>query len=388
MRLLGWTSLFTDAASEAIYPLLPLFVTRVLGGSALSLGLIEGAADAMSSVLKIVAGRASDRIGRRKPFVIVGYSIASLTRPLIAAATVWQHVFAIRLVDRVGKGLRGAPRDAMLGALAPEGERGRIFGYHRAMDHAGAVVGPIVATVFLWWYPGEYRTLFALTIVPGIIAVAMATLVADTPSLPTTPVENAVPHQPGVADPQRRDRARFLWILALFTLGNSSDAFLLLHLSNAGLPAAMLPLAWAGLHVVKSSLSAKGGALSDRLGRKTLIIAGWVLYAIVYAGFAYSGSLSALLIWFALYGAHFALVEGSEKAFIADLTPAHLHGTAFGYYNAVLGFGALGASVLFGFIWETAGPSAAFITGATLALLASILLAATRRRGAPLIMAP
>lgn len=388
VKLLGWTSLFTDAASEAIYPLLPIFVTRVLGGTAISLGVIEGAADAMSSLLKIIAGRASDRIGRRKPFVVVGYAVAGLVRPLMALATVWPHVFAVRVSDRVGKGLRGAPRDAMLGALAPPGERGRVFGYHRAMDHAGAVVGPLAAAAFLWMFPGEYRTLFALTIIPGALAVVMLAFVADTH--PTATARPATAGAPAAASPPRAETAvgadlkRFLIILAIFTLGNSTDAFLLLRLSDAGLAVVYLPIVWAGLHLVKSGLATQGGALSDRIGRRQTIIAGWLLYAVVYVGFAFSESLLPLLLWFGVYGVHFALVEGSEKALVADLTPTHLQGSAFGWYNAVLGFGALGASLVFGVLWETFGPATAFLTGAGLALTAAALLAADRRRALPL----
>ena len=381
VRLLGWTSLFTDAASEAIYPLLPVFVTRVLGGSAVSLGLIEGAADAMSSVLKIVAGRASDRLGRRKPFVVVGYSIAGLVRPLMALATAWPHVLAVRLSDRIGKGLRGAPRDAMLGALAPDGQRGRVFGYHRAMDHAGAVVGPLVATAFLWIYPGEFRTLFALTIIPGVLAVATLYFVPETRAAVTTPGATDRPGREGdpPLQPESPELRRFLVILALFTLGNATDAFLLLRLSDAGLATAYLPVAWAGLHVVKSSLATRGGALSDRFGRRHVIAAGWLLYAVVYVGFASSETLAWLLAWFFLYGAHFAMVEGSEKALVADLTPPDARGAAFGWYNAVLGFGALGASVMFGALWEVFSPAAAFLTGAGLAVTASALLVVDRR---------
>jgi MFS family permease len=392
VRLLGWTSLLTDAATEAIYPLLPIFVTRVLGASAVSVGVIEGAADAISSVLKIVAGRASDRLGRRKPFVIAGYSVAGLVRPLIAFATIWQHVLAVRLVDRVGKGLRGAPRDAMLGALAPDGERGRVFGYHRAMDHAGAVVGPLAATAFLWCFPDDYRTLFALSIVPGLLAIAMLTFVPEvavtargnssgSADAAATAARSAGERRPKAGYPT--ELQRFLVILTLFALGNSTDAFLLLRLSDAGLAVTYLPIAWAGLHLVKSSLAARGGALSDRFGRRRLIIAGWLLYAVVYAGFAFSESLAALLVWFLVYGVHFALAEGSEKALIADLAPPHLHGSAFGWYNAVLGFAALGASVLFGVLWTRFSPATAFLTGAALALTAAGLLAADRRLASP-----
>jgi MFS family permease len=383
VKLLGWTSFFTDAATEAIYPLLPVFVTRVLGGTAVSLGLIEGAADAVSSVLKIVSGRVSDGSGRRKPFVVAGYTIAGLARPLIALAGTWQHVFTVRLADRVGKGLRTAPRDAMLASLAAEGERGRVFGYHRAMDHAGAVVGPLAAASFLWFFPGQYRALFGLTLIPGAFAVAMLFFVPEIGAARSlrTNADDKVGGTTRGHIPARLKR--FLWLLALFTLGNSSDAFLLLRLSDAGLATVYLPIAWSGLHVVKSALSTLGGAWSDRYGRRQMIVAGWLLYAAVYIGFALSDTLSALLAWFLVYGVYFALVEGSEKALITDLAPPEIHGTAFGWYNAVLGFGALAASLVFGALWQSYGAPVAFIAGATLAVAAAILLAADRSHSSP-----
>ena len=387
VKLLGWTSLFTDAATEAIYPLLPVFLTRVLGATPMSLGIIEGAADAVSSLLKLAAGRVSDRTGRRKPLVLLGYAIAGLARPLVALAGTWQQVFAVRLTDRVGKGLRGAPRDAMLGALAPEDGRGRVFGFHRAMDHTGAIVGPLAAASFLWFFPGQYRALFALTIIPGLIAFALLLLVPEVRATrdgnrearhgtTDTPRSAAVGAGTASVPPPLK---RFLVVLAIFTLGNSTDAFLLLRLSDAGLATAYLPLAWAGLHVVKASLSTLGGRLSDQYGRSRLIIAGWIVYAVVYAGLAISASLVALLAWFLVYGIHFALVEGSEKALVADLTPASLQGTAFGWYNTVLGLGALAASVLFGALWEGFGPRTAFLTGSGLALAAAAMLATDKK---------
>src|SRR5262245_60395798 len=350
VKLLGWTSLFTDAATEAIYPLLPVFVTRVLGGTAMSLGVIEGAADAISSLLKLAAGRWSDRTGRRKPFVVAGYTIAWLARPLIALASTWQHVFVVRLTDRVGKGLRGAPRDAMLGAFAPAAERGRIFGFHRAMDHGGAVVGPLLAAAFLWFFPGQYRTLFALTFIPGALAVAMLAWVPEAAT--RGDAADSMPDRGGGRAVAAKPLTRFLVILTIFTLGNSTDAFLLLRLSSAGLSTVYLPLAWSALHVVKAGLSTAGGALSDRVGRVRLIAAGWVVYAVVYGGFAFTESLTPLIAWFLAYGIYFALAEGTEKALVADLTPADLRGSAFGWYNAVLGIGALAASIVFGGLWE------------------------------------
>jgi MFS family permease len=371
--------LLTDAATEAVYPLLPVFITQVLGGPPIALGIVEGAADATSSVLKIYAGRWSDRLGVRKPIVVAGYALSSLVRPFIALATSWAHVFAIRVTDRVGKGLRSAPRDAMLAALAPPGERGRVFGYHWAMDHAGAAVGPLLATVFLYFSPTEYRLLFALTIIPGALAVMTLLRVPDTPppalSSPPTFAEATAGKQalkPSSALPSKLKK--YLVILSVFTLGNSSDAFLLLQLSNAGVPLMGLTALWSAQHGIKALLAMKGGMLSDRFGRRALIISGWLIYAAVYAGFAWSQSVQALVGWFLVYSIYAAAVEGSEKALIADLTPDTLRATAFGWHAAVQGIGALAAGISFGLIWQYFGAPAAFLTGATLALAAAVLL--------------
>ena len=370
VRLLGWVSLLTDAATEAVYPLLPVFITQVLGGPPVALGIVEGAADATSSALKIVSGRWSDRLGARKPIVLLGYSLSSLVRPFIAITSTWAHVFAIRVIDRVGKGLRGAPRDAMLASLAPPGQRGRVFGYHWAMDHAGAAVGPLLATVFLYFAPDDYRLLFALTIIPGALAIAALTRVPEVPGVPVVP---AVRGLPGVRLPA--PLKKYLWILAVFTLGNSSDAFLLLQLSHAGVPLMGLTLLWSAQHAIKAAITMWGGMLSDRLGRRALIISGWIIYAIVYAGFAFSQTVSALVGWFLLYSTYAAAVEGSEKALIADLTPEALRATAYGWHAAIQGFGALAAGIVFGVLWQYFGAPVAFLTGAALALTAAVLLA-------------
>ena len=369
VRLLGWVSLLTDAATEAVYPLLPVFITQVLGGPPVALGIVEGAADATSSVLKVVSGRWSDRLGARKPIVLLGYSLSSLVRPFIAIASTWAHVFALRVLDRVGKGLRGAPRDAMLASLAPPGQRGRVFGYHWAMDHAGAAIGPLLATVFLYFWPDNYRLLFALTIIPGALAVLTLTRVPEQPPVPEVP---GVPDGPAVSLPV--PLKKYLWILAIFTLGNSSDAFLLLQLSQAGVPLIGLTLLWSAQHAIKAVITMRGGILSDRLGRRTLIISGWILYAIVYAGFAFSQTIYGLVAWFLLYSTYAAAVEGSEKALVADLTPDSLRASAFGWHAAVQGFGALAAGIFFGLLWQFFGAPVAFLTGASLALLAAALL--------------
>ena len=374
--LLGWVSFFTDTATEMIYPLLPMFLTRVLGASAMSIGVIEGVAEAANSVLKVLSGRLSDRSGSPKPLVLAGYAISSAVRPLIAIATAWPHVLGLRFADRVGKGIRGAPRDAMLATFADPQQRGRVYGFHRAMDHAGAVLGPLLASLFLFIYPGEYRTLFALTIIPGIVVIVLLLRVPSVRTRhdvqPTRALRAEPPAEP--AESRRNDLTKALAIILLFSLGNASDAFLLLRLSDLGIAAAWIPLLWSALHVVKVVSSVVGGDLSDRFGRRALIAIGWIVYAFVYAGFGFFDSPAIVIAVFLTYGLYFGLTEGAEKAWVADLTTPQNRGTAFGYYNAVLGVGSLAASVLFGLIWTRISPPAAFMTGAALALLATVLL--------------
>ncbi len=376
---LGWTSLFTDAATETIYPLLPVYLSQVLGASATSLGIIEGVAEGINSVLKVIAGWWSDRRSRRRPLVIFGYTISSVARPLIALTSTWPQVLLIRALDRVGKGIRGAPRDAMLGRFASSDNRGRIFGFHRSMDHIGAILGPLVATVFLYFLPGRYQLLFALTAIPGALAVAMLFRVRED-----DPVGRDPRSGPATTAALRRDRSAdpglpgrlyaLLGILLLFSLGNSADVFLLLRLSDALGGATFVPLLWAALHVVKAGLSTWGGSLSDRVGRKQVIAAGWLIYATVYVGFAVSTTAIAFVAWFLFYGVYFALSEGAEKALIADLTPAGRQGTAFGLYNAALGLGVLTASVTFGYLYDHFGAPMAFTVGAGLAGVAAVAL--------------
>jgi MFS family permease len=367
--LLGFVSLATDAASETIYPLLPFFLTQVLGAGAVSLGIVEGAAEAANSLLKIWSGRIADRSRRARPLVFLGYGLSSFARPLIAMTTGWAQVLSVRIADRIGKGIRGAPRDVLLASFASPTTRGKVFGFHRAMDHTGAIIGPALASVFLFFYPERYRTLFALTIVPGAVAVALIFLV----------------HEPDRAPPTRTDAAlgsgplpiafrRFMIVLALFTLGNSTDAFLLLRLTDAAGSPRFIPLIWAALHVVKAGVSVMAGSWSDRVGRRAIIGAGWLVYAAVYAGFALSSTLAPLLAWFLVYGLYFGFTEGTEKALVADLAPRDRRGLAFGIYNAVQGLGTLAASVLFGAIWSAYGAPAAFATGAALAIVSTLLL--------------
>ena len=373
---LGLTSLFTDAATEMIYPLLPVYLSRVLGASAVSLGIIEGVAEGVNSLLKVISGYWSDRVRRRRPIVIAGYVLSSLARPFIAITMTWPQVLIIRALDRVGKGIRGAPRDVLLARFATPTTRGRIYGFHRAMDHTGAIVGPLVATVILFFAPDRYRLLFALTAIPGAIAVALLFLVDEDAGAERRTIEprTTTDHEPPTTNRLPARVVALLGVLLVFGLGNSADAFLLLRLSDALGGATYVPLLWAAIHVVKASLSTWGGGLSDSFGRKQLIIAGWMIYALVYFGFALSTGAAAFIAWFLFYGVYFAFAEGAEKALIADLTPMERRGAAFGWYNAVTGIGALIASILFGELYEQFSATVAFMTGAALAGAAAVLL--------------
>lgn len=377
--LLGWVSLATDAATESVYPLLPFFLTNVLGATAVSLGVIEGAAEAVNSLLKILSGRRADKSRSKRPLVLLGYSVSSAAKPFIALVTQPIQVFVVRILDRLGKGVRSSPRDAMLASWATSGTRGRVYGVHQAMDNLGAVIGPALATMFLLAYPGRYRTLFALTIIPGAISVLLILLIPERQdeivrtATATASQPNAVSSE-STADKFPPQFTRFMVILTVFALGNSTDAFLLLRLTDAAGSAKFVPLMWAGIHVVKSTVSFVSGGWSDRIGRRAVIATGWIVYAIVYAGFAMSTTLTALLSWFIVYGFYFGFAEGTEKALVADLAPASRRGTAFGVYNAIIGIGALLASIVFGVLWTSFGAVVAFGTGAALASIATALL--------------
>jgi MFS family permease len=373
--LLGWVSFFTDTATEVIYPLLPLFLTQVLGAGAMSIGVIEGVAEGANSLLKIVSGWLADRSGALKRLVLVGYGLSSSIRPLMAVAGSWLQVLFLRFGDRLGKGIRSSPRDAMLASYAPPQFRGRVYGFHQAMDHAGAVVGPLAATAYLFFHPNAYRSLFAWTLLPGIIVVLV---IVRLPSA-SAAAKVAAARAPDAAGVSARAQLtpqfyRAMFVITLFSLGNSADAFLLLRLTAVGVAAVWIPLLWSAIHVVKMASSVVGGALSDRLGRRAMIALGYLWYAAIYFAFGSFTSLNATIAVFLAYGLYFGLTEGVEKAWVADMAPSAGRGMAFGIYNGAIGFGALAASLLFGAIWTEVSPRAAFMTGAALALVASVLL--------------
>ena len=368
---LSLVSLFTDASSEIIYPLLPLFLTTTLGASAEALGVIEGAAETTASLLKLASGWWSDRLARRKPLVVAGYAIASLARPLVAFAQSAGQVLAIRVTDRVGKGIRSSPRDALLAdAVSPE-QRGRAYGLHRAADNFGAVIGPLIAFAVLHWTSISLRHLFLLAAIPGALAViALIVGVREEPRAAALTATARKAPLLGAGLPTRF--WGYLAVLLLFTLGNSSDAFILLRASQLGVSAALLPMIWAMLHVVKSATNTPGGALSDRVGRVPLIVAGWIIFALVYLAFGRATETWQAWALFAVYGTYFGLTEGVEKALVADLVPPDKRGAGFGWYNLAIGLGALPASVIFGAVWDRFGSARAFELGAALAAAAAI----------------
>ena len=365
-------SFFTDVSSEIIYPLLPLFLTSVLKASASAVGVIEGAAETTAALLKLASGWWSDRIGRRKPLVVFGYVLASAVRPLVALAQSSGQVLVIRVADRIGKGIRGAPRDALLADSVAREQRGKAFGLNRTGDHMGAVVGPLIAFAVLRWTTLDLRTLFLLAAIPGVLAViALIVGVREPPrSAPPGPADGA---QLPSLDTKLPSRFwAYLVVLIVFTLGNSTDAFLLLRASQLGVATALIPILWAFLHVVKAATSTPGGALSDRIGRTPLIITGWLLYAAVYIAFAYAHAPWHAWALFAAYGVYFGLTEGVEKALVADLIPASRRGAGYGWYNLAIGLGALPASVIFGMIWDRSGAGAAFTFGAAMSAVAAV----------------
>ena len=371
----GLVSLLTDASSEMIVPLLPVFLVS-LGAGPAALGFIEGWADATSAVLKLVSGGLADRVKRRKPLVLIGYGLSSAIRPLIALAQSATQVFAIRFIDRVGKGMRTSPRDAIVADVTHEDHRGRAFGFHRAMDHLGAVIGPLTAWLLLKQAGLPLRATFGCAAVPAALALATLFLFVKEP-------ERGAPPEAGARLSLRPPRvARFRRFLAaefLFALGGSTDAFLLLRANELGVASADLPLLQAALHVVKSSLSVPLGSLSDRIGRKRVILVGWFVYALVYVLFGAATHIWHVWALFTIYGTYYALTEGAERAFVAELVPAAERGRAFGAFHFSTAIAALPASYGFGFLWSRYGAHAAFTTGAALAAAASLLLAFTVR---------
>ncbi|HEY1132345.1 MAG TPA: MFS transporter [Roseateles sp.] len=367
--LLGLISLVNDSASELVYPLVPLYLSGVLMAGPRVLGLIEGVAEALSSLLKLWAGVMVDRSGRSKPWVVCGYGLAGLARPLIALVTGWPLLLALRLADRVAKAVRAAPRDALLAANISPGQRGLAFGLHRAMDNAGAVIGPLLA----WALLGAGVPLgqvFVWAIIPGLVCLGLTLAVREAPPPAASPPSFSWTLA-ALPPPLRR----YLVVVALFTLGNSSNMFLLLRAKELGVAEAQVPLLWAAVSGVAALFAVPLGGLSDRIGRVRLLVAGYVAYAAFYAGMAtWAEPGWRLYLLFGVYGVFMAATEGVERALLADLTPPEQRGTAFGWLNLTMGAMLLPASLLFGWLWEGISATAAFGFSAGCALAAALLL--------------
>lgn len=385
VKILGGTSLLNDVASEMIYPLLPMFLFS-LGGSKSVLGIIEGAADSTASLLKLATGRWSDRAGRRKGFVLVGYGLACVVRPLLCLITLPWQLFAIRFTDRVGKGIRTAPRDALIADATPPEQHGRAFGFHHAMDHLGAALGPLLSAGFLFLWPEELRLLFFLTVIPGTLVMALLVwgLREEEKHPGSGLLEEAPPPAIAPGHPARAGlNPAFFWYLtavAVFTLGNSSDAFLLVRLQELGVPVYLLPVLWCGLHVLKSASSYLVGPYVDRVGPRPFLVVGWLVYAAIYLGMGLAGNAWEASFYFLSYAFFFGLTEPAQKAMVTRLVGAENKGLAFGWFHCALGIAALPASVLFGVLYQSFGSLVPFCTGAGLAVAATLLLVAVRSK--------
>jgi len=374
VKVLGWVSFLNDVASEMIFPLLPQFLLTVLGGNRFFLGIIEGVVDSASSIVKIWSGGWSDRIGSRKGLVLFGYALAAVSRPLIGIITAPWQLLTIRLADRIGKGTRNAPRDALIADSVASEIRGRAFGFNRAMDHLGAAVGPIFAAALLWFYPNQYRALFLLAVIPGALVVLLLALGLREPAKKTSAAQKLI----WTLQPFGTEFRMYLLALVVFTLGNSSDAFLLVRARELGVATTMLPILWCVFHVLKGGGNLVAGRLVDRLGSRPMILGGWAIYAGIYLGFALASAQWHIWLLFAGYAAFYAFTEPAEKTLVANLVGPGQRGLAYGWFNAAVGIGSLPASLLFGAIYQELGALAAFGSGAVLALLAALMLLGVR----------
>lgn len=371
---LGIVSLFNDSAGDMINPLLPAFIAAVGGGPEM-LGVIEGIADATGSLLKLLSGYLADRIGHLKAVTMAGYTLAAIARPTLTIAGGWWQILAARFGDRCGKGVRGAPRDRLIAEATPREILGRAYGFHRAMDHAGGLVGPIVVYLMLRWGM-SMRSVFAWTALPGALSIVILArwVKEDTNRRRPARIEIGIPRDPGYR--------RFLLAMFVFTLGGASDTFLLWRAHQVGIATVYAPLLWLVLAAVKTASSTWGGSLSDHFGRRAMIMAGWGLYAAVYLAFAFAARPWEIWALFTVYGLFYGLSEGAERALVVDLVSEEWRGRALGAYQAATGIALLPASLIFGFLYQQAGAEAAFIFGAAMAAIAAAIFPHTQRTGA------
>lgn len=368
--LIGLISFVNDSASEMLYPLMPLYLATVLMAGPKALGLIEGIAEATSSIFKLVSGVIVDRTKRTKPWIVIGYFLAGIGRPLIAIANSWTWVLCIRITDRLGKGLRSSPRDALLAESVAPNQRGLTFGLHRSMDNAGAVFGPLMAALLLSMNI-PLRDIFLWAVIPGVITVVLALCLQESPR--EQQVVKPFSWSLEGLSPQFK---RYILVAGIFALANSSDMFLLLRARELGVPQEQIPLLWAAISLITTLFGTPLSALSDRFSRKNFILIAWCAFAFFYIAMSFSGiTIWMLCALFGIYGLFKAATEGVEKALVADLAPIGMAGTAFGWFNLVSGLMLLPASLIFGWLYESFSPQYAFLFSGSCALLAFLLLA-------------
>lgn len=365
----GWVSFLMDVSSEMVYPLVPLFLSSTFGASKSIIGLIEGIAEASASVLKLFSGVLADRFGRHKLLMGLGYGISTLSRPALALASGWGLVLTSRFIDRVGKGIRTAPRDAIIASSTPPAQLGASFGLHRAMDAAGAVVGPAIAILILSLWEANYRLVFWLSILPGIAAVLLIAFYI-TPDKPDQRIGKPISWSLQGFD---RRFVQFLLVIGLFSLGNSSNAFLILKAQQGGMTPAWISVVYLVFNVAYALLSMPGGLLSDRFGRPWVIVWGFSLFSLVYAGFAMADNPWPIATLFVLYGCYMGVTDGVQRAYLATLVSEQHMATGFGLYHMVVGLAILPASLLAGLLWDHVNPSAPFWFGSGMAALALLL---------------
>jgi MFS family permease len=398
----GLVSFFMDVSSEMIYPLVPLFLANVLGVNKSVIGLIEGIAESTASLLKVFSGWFSDRVGNRKWLMAVGYGISTLSRPIVALASSWQHVMGSRFMDRFGKGVRTAPRDAIIAESSDKAHLGRAFSFHRSTDTMGAVIGPALAFFLLGIFSNNYRMVFWLSMIPGMIAVLLIIFFITEKKIKReksvkeqSTKDSVIPPNPPVPPLARGDKRGvrgglfdwrfkfFVLIATLFAIGNSSDVFLILRAQQIGIPTVMIPVVYLLFNLIYSLSAIPAGIAADRFGRKRVILLGFVLFAILYYGFAAAKDTTAIWVLFAFYGLFMGLTEGIQKAFLATIIPQDFKATAFGVYNTAVGFAMFPASLIGGWLWDHVSPSATFyfgvITACLSAMLFVIFIAAVRR---------
>jgi MFS family permease len=378
---MGVVSLLTDVSTEMIFTLVPLFLCNVLGAGATVVGLIGGLSESTDAILRIYSGRISDRLGKRKFLAVIGYAVSTIAKPFMYLASTWGVVLAVKFTDRVGKGIRTSPRDALVADSVAIGERGKGFGVHRAMDTFGAFLGLAIAAVIIYVVQGggvelglkTYQWLVLVGVVPAVLSVlVLLAFVCEKKRVPPS-----AGSQSGLALGQKASGFEtrfklFLVIMAIFTLGNSSDFFVVLRAQNLGSPVLYITLMLVVFNVTYAAFAVPAGILSDRLGRRRVIALGWTVYAVVYLGFAVASSSWQVWLLFACYGIYYGVVEGVARAFVADLVPEEKRGTAYGLYHGVVGLTLLPASLIAGWLWDAVNPSAPFYLGAGLAFIAML----------------